>query len=253
MLELRMIGPVVDESDAWYYEWFDEPCISPKSVLAFLKEAAGNDVKLTINSYGGSVFAGSEIYTAIKSYAGHVNVIVSGMAASIASVIALAGDDIQISPLGQFMIHNAAMLNYGDNNSMDKASEILTGTSDGIAKVYASKTGKSVDEIKKLMDNETYFNADEAKEFGLADGVLFSFKPEFELVASAGAVASKEKIAKFKELQNLSVKPVDEKITIESISALIDKKLDNFAEKIEQSQNNKSKTDEKISLENYIH
>ena len=262
MLELRMNGPVVDDSDAWYYEWFDEPCVSPKNIREFLENAGTTDISVTINSMGGSVFAGSEIYTALKNHTGHVEVVVGGLAASIASVIAMAGDTIKISPLGQIMIHNAAMFNYGDHQGMSKASEILFNTSESLARVYAQKTGKTVDEMMDLMNKESWFTADKAVEVGLADEVLFLESPEFEMVASAGGYVSKEKIAEFKailEAGGTKQKPkllteasvAEGRITVKEVSDIVSKLLDEkLSDKTKKSQ---KKPENNTGLENYIY
>ncbi len=252
MSELRLNGPVVDDSDAWIYDWFGEPCISPNGVHAFLENAGNQDITLTINSMGGSVFAGSEIYTALKNFPGQVNVVVGGLAASIASVIAMAGDTVKISPLGQIMIHNASMLNYGDHKDMSKASEILFDTSESLASVYSQKTGKSVEDMMALMEKESWFTADKAVELGLADEVLFSEKSEVTLVASAGGFMNKEKIAEFKAIltQKESLSNQENPLTIEAVekvvSKIIDEKLSDKTIKSELEPENKP------GLENYI-
>ncbi|XHB95503.1 head maturation protease, ClpP-related [Lactococcus garvieae] len=245
MLELILNGPVVDGEDALGYEWFGVPCISPNNVARFLQEANGQEITVLINSKGGSVFAGSEIYTRLKNYSGKVNVVVSGIAASIASVIALAGDTVKISPLGQFMIHNASARNEGDFEDMSKFSNVLFGTSESIAKVYASKTGKSVDEMMDYMKSDSYFTADKAVELGFADEVLFSEQSELELVASAGEVLDKAKISEFKSFlfQNLRSKETgipNLSLNAEEIknliSSTIDQKLESLAKEKEEPQ-----------------
>lgn len=258
MLELRMNGPVVDDADAWFYTWFGEPCISPSSVLKFLDDAGSQDVTFTINSYGGSVFAGSDIYTAIKNHPGNVEVIISGIAASIASVIAMAGDTIKISPLGQIMIHNAAMMNYGDHEDMAKASEILFGTSESLATVYASKTGKTVDEMMSLMTEESWYTAEKAVEIGFADEVLFAEKKELSMVASAGGIVDKSKIAEFKALlANKAANPLEKEEKVEAIdspealatlvSKIVDEKLS------EKTKKSKQKPVKATGLSKFIH
>ncbi len=200
MLKFLFNGAVIDDSDAWFYDWFGDSYVSPKLVKDFLAEAGGQDVQLSINSGGGSVFAGSEIFTALKDYGGKIEVVVSGLAASIASVVAMAGDTIKISPLGQMMIHNAAMVDYGDYREFDHASQILFATSESLAKVYANKTGKTVDEVLDLMGAETWMTADKAVEMGFADEVLFAQSETVQLVAGISHIVSKDKIEAFKAM-----------------------------------------------------
>ncbi|GFH42732.1 ATP-dependent Clp protease proteolytic subunit [Lactococcus hodotermopsidis] len=204
MLKFKFNGAVVDDSDAWFYDWFGDPYVSPKAVKDFLAQAGGQDIQLSINSGGGSVFAGSEIFTALKEYGGKVEVVVSGLAASIASVVAMAGDTIKISPLGQLMIHNAAMVDYGDYREFDHASQILFATSESLAKVYAEKTGQTVTKILALMGEETWMTADKAVELGFADEVLFAENEPLQLVASVGHIVSKEKVKAFKAMLDKS-------------------------------------------------
>lgn len=202
MKQLLINGPVVDDSDVWYYAWFGEPYVSPSNVRQFLAEANGEDIQVSINSGGGSVFAGSEIYTMLKSYSGKVSVLVSGLAASIASVIMLSGDTIKAAPLAQIMIHNAQMGQWGDYRDLEHASVVVGGVSQSLVSLYADKTGLSEEEIKSLVDAESWFTAERAKELGFIDEVLFQEK--VELIASAGHYVSKEKIGQFKAMLNAS-------------------------------------------------
>lgn len=232
MLKFLFNGAVIDDIDAWFYDWFGDPYVSPKKVTDFLEQAGGQDIQLCINSGGGSVFAGSEIYTALKEYDGKIEVIVSGIAASIASVVAMAGDVVKISPLGQMMIHNASMVDYGDYREFDHASQILFATSESLAKVYSEKSGKPVNEVLDLMGAETYLTADKAVEMGFADEVLFSNSEPLQMVASVGHIVSKEKIKAFKAM--LADKPDDSTFTINDgkIDVSMPEKNDVKAEKI---------------------
>ncbi|MDC0825452.1 head maturation protease, ClpP-related [Lactococcus petauri] len=256
MQKLIMNGPIVDDSEAWFYDYFGDPCISPKNVLEFLKKSGSEDITLTINSKGGDVLAGSEIFTAIKSYQGEVNVIVAGIAASMASVIAMAGDSVKISPLGKFMIHNASVGNFGDYRDMGKASELLFDTSESLANVYAEKTGKTVSEILEAMDNETWFTAEKAVGFGLADEVLFSEKQDITLIASAGDMVDKEKISEFKAFLaqkelNKESKQNKTALSAEDISDIVNKIVDQkLSEKTQKSEITAVKA---AGLSKYIH
>ena len=253
MLELRLNGPVVDDDDTFMYEWLGSPYVSPKAVLDFLKSAGNQDISLAINSKGGSVFAGSEIYDAIKKYEGHVEVVVVGIAASISSIIAMAGDTIKMSPLGQIMIHNASAENQGDYRQMDKFAGILFDTSESMARVYAQKTGLTVEEMMDLMNQESYFTAEKAVEIGLADEVLYSEKLEFSMIASSGDNISKNKIAEFKAIltQQNSLSNQQNSLTIEAVEKLVSKIIDEkLSDKTIKSQ---LQPENKPGLENYIY
>lgn len=237
-----MNGPIVDDSEVWFYDYFGDPCISPKNVLEFLNKSGNQDITLTINSRGGDVLAGSEIFTAIKDYPGRIDVVVAGIAASMASVIAIAGDTVKISPLGKIMIHNA--------------SELLFDTSESLANVYAAKTGKTVSEILEAMDNETWFTAEKAVEFGLADEVLFSEKQDITLFASAGDMVDKDKIAEFKAFLaekelNKEKKQSKTDLSAENISDIVSKIVDQKLS--EKTQKSKAKAVKAAGLSKYIH
>lgn len=205
MTVLLINGPVVDDSDAWFYDWWDDPYVSPGKVRAFLEEAKGQPIQVSINSGGGSVFAGSEIYTMLKSYSGRVDVVVSGLAASIASVIMLAGDTIKASPMAQVMIHNAQMGTFGDYRDFEHASVVIGGVSQSLVGLYAQRTGLSTEELKSLVDAESWFTASRAKELGFVDEVLF--ESDLPLVATVGNMVPKDKIAEFKAMMNAGQGP----------------------------------------------
>lgn len=180
--KINIKGPIVSNSDAWIYEWFGIEATSPKSVSDSLVQANGEDIEVEINSGGGSVFAGSEIYTALKSYKGNVVVKIVGLAASAASVIAMAGNKVMMSPTAQIMIHNVSSRASGDYRDMEHTAEVLRNANDTIANAYRIKTGKTQEELLALMDKETWMTADKAKELGFIDEIMF--ENDTQLVAS---------------------------------------------------------------------
>lgn len=147
--------------------------ISPKRVLSELDQAAGDDIELYINSGGGSVFAGSEIFTALKEYRGKITSKVTGVAASAATFFILASDEVYVSPLAQMMIHKAATRTEGDSTAHASGFDLLDGADQAIAKVYQARTKLKESEILDLMSKTTWMNADKAVQLGFADGVLF--------------------------------------------------------------------------------
>lgn len=144
--------------------------ISDKTFQKELK-ALGDVKKLTIrlNSPGGDVFQGWTIYNLLKQHKAEITVFVDGMAASIASIIALAGDKIIMGDGAQIMIHRAWTGAYGNAGDFEKIVDRLDSIDAQLVKTYAAKTGKSQDEIKAMVDAETWFDADQAIEIGLAD------------------------------------------------------------------------------------
>lgn len=182
--KINIKGPIVGNSEAWIYEWFGIEATSPNSVSKVIDEANGEDLEVEINSGGGSVFAGSEIYTILKDYKGHVTVKIVGLAASAASVIAMAGNKVMMSPTAQMMIHNVSTYTSGDYRDMEHSAEVLKSANNTIANAYRLKTGKTQEELLKLMDNETWMTAQKAKELGFIDEIMFD--EEQQLIANHG-------------------------------------------------------------------
>ena len=169
-MDIYVNGTIVDSEDAWVYDLFGIENASPEKIRDALKEADGNDVDIFINSGGGSVFAGSEIYSMIQRYRGNVTIHVTGLAASAASVIACAGKCL-MSATAQMMVHNVSSYGSGDYKNFDKMSEILKKANEAIAAAYVQKSGMSMQDALELMDIETWLTAKDALEYGLIDGI----------------------------------------------------------------------------------
>lgn len=203
MKKINVKGVIVNSDDKWIYDWFGVESTSPKDVSAFLAECKnGEDIEVEINSPGGHMFAGSEIYSALMEYLGNVVVKITGLAASAASVIAMAGSRIMMSPTAQLMIHNVQSYTSGDYRDMAHMSDVLENTNISIANAYRLKTGLSENELLALMNKESWFNAQKAKELKFIDEIMFD--DQAVLVASMPAVniLSNEMIAKTKLLIN---------------------------------------------------
>ena len=162
---LRLEGPIDDESF-----WGDE--VTPKAFREELNADAG-DITVWINSPGGNVFAAAEIYTMLRDYPGSVTVKIDAIAASAASVIAMAGNKVLMSPVAMLMIHDPSTIAMGNTKDMEKAIATLNEVKESIINAYAAKSGLSHNRISKLMENETWMNAKKAVELGFADEVLF--------------------------------------------------------------------------------
>lgn len=146
--------------------------------------SSSEPVEVIINSGGGDVFTGSEIYSRLKDHKGQVIVKIVGVCASIASVIAMAGDTVEMSPTGLFMIHNAMTWTYGNTKEHRKQIEALEVINNSIALAYQNKTGLPMDTIRELMEEETWFSCDRALEYGFVDKQMFMEKISREMVAS---------------------------------------------------------------------
>lgn len=163
---LFLNGEISDET--WYG---DE--VTPKMFKEELQDGEG-DITVWINSPGGDVFAAAQIYNMLMDYKGNVTVKIDGLAASAASVIAMAGTEVQMSPVAMMMIHNPATIAIGDSSEMKKAIDMLDEVKESIMNAYEIKTGLSRSRISHLMDAESWFNAKKAVELGFADKLLFS-------------------------------------------------------------------------------
>jgi len=187
------------------YDWIGWEATSPRKVEQELSDIDEGDVIVDINSGGGSVFAGSEIYTLLKSSEKNVTVNIVGIAASAASVIAMAGKTVRMSPTAQMMIHNATIATHGDYREMDHTSEFLKNVNQSILNAYKIKSGMSDEDLKKMMDDETWFTAQQALEHKLIDEVMF--EEQIQAVATNDGLLPldvlteiKNKIMKDKEL-----------------------------------------------------
>ena len=173
MAKIEVKGTIVADDDKWIYEWFGFAATCPKDVHTVIQEANGEDLEVEINSGGGDVVAGNEIYTALRRYKGNVTIIISGMAASAASYIATARR-CEISPVGIFMIHNVSGGARGDYHAMDKESKILQTINRSIAMAYIDKTKMNLDDLLDLMDKESWLTAEEALNYGFVDAIIES-------------------------------------------------------------------------------
>ena len=173
---LELYGTIAEES------WFDDD-VTPQ---LFRDELfAGNGpVTIWINSPGGDCVAASQIYAMLMDYKGDVTVKIDGVAASAASVIAMAGTKVLMAPTALMMIHNPATLAIGDSAEMQKAIEMLSEVKESIINAYEIKTNMRRSKLSQLMDAETWMNANKAIEYGFADGILEDEKKSSEAVVS---------------------------------------------------------------------
>ena len=174
---LELYGTIAEES------WFDDD-ITPKMFKEELNAGEG-DITVWINSPGGDCVAASQIYSMLMDYKGNVTIKIDGIAASAASVIAMAGTKVLMAPTALMMIHNPATMAFGDHEDMQKAIEMLDEVKESIINAYELKTGQSRAKLSHLMDAETWMNANKAIELGFADDILTDEKLAVDVPAYA--------------------------------------------------------------------
>lgn len=169
--------------------WFGDE-ITPKEFRGELNSGQGK-VTVWINSLGGDCFAAAQIYNMLMEYSGPVDVHIDGIAASAASVIAMAGNHVAISPVGMMMIHNPATVSIGDEREMKKAMEMLSEVKESIINAYELKTGLPRKQLSNMMNAESWMNAKKALELGFADSILYDGDDEPEgMIFSRAAVTN---------------------------------------------------------------
>lgn len=192
---INIKGDVVNDETAAFYSFFDIPSISPSQVSSILNND-DDDVTVDIASDGGDVFAASEIYTLLKKYSGKVTVNIQGLAASAASVIAMAGDQVNISPTAQIMIHKAWGSVDGNADEFAHQATVLSGIDESIASAYEAKTGMKQTDLLNLMSQETWLTAQAAVDKGFADEIMFVDQKAPQVVNSISHIPSKKAVNK---------------------------------------------------------
>lgn len=167
-----MKGTIVSNDDKWIYDWFEIEAVCPRDVDRQLKEANGDEVIVEVNSGGGDVFAGNEIFYLLNSYLGPVTVDIVGFAGSAATIICCGAKKVRAIPSALYMIHNVSSGAQGDYHAMDHQSKVLQTANKSIANAYRLKTGLSEKELLSLMDKESWMDAIEAKEKGFIDEII---------------------------------------------------------------------------------
>ena len=161
---LELHGTIAEES------WFDDD-VTPQLFKDELNAGSG-DITVWINSPGGDCVAAAQIYNMLTQYKGNVTVKIDGIAASAASVIAMAGNTVLMSPVSMMMIHNPATFAFGDHAEMQKAIDMLAEVKESIINAYVIKTGLTRAKLSHLMDAETWMDANKAVELGFADDII---------------------------------------------------------------------------------
>lgn len=183
---LTIDGTIAEES------WFDDE-ITPKLFKNKLASGQGN-VTLWLNSPGGDCVAASQIYAMLMDYAGQVHVNIDGIAASAASVIAMAGTSVNMAPTALMMIHNPFTIAMGDTDEMERAISMLSEVKESIINAYELKTGLSRTQLSHLMDAETWMNAGKAIELGFADSILTDTNHTNNMVSAQSYAFSRRQV-----------------------------------------------------------
>ena len=201
MVTIPMNGEVIPSDYADVYDYLGYENINPKAIKQALSDADGSDVELEINSPGGYVDAGSEIYTALKEYQGQVTAKITGQACSAASWIALAADRVEMSPTAQMMIHRASTMSIGNSDDLASDLNALNSLDKSFVDLYSQRTGLDAQEVYRLMCNTTWMNAKEAVDKGFADEIMFQNDKKPALVNADGSLSVKpDTINKIKNL-----------------------------------------------------
>lgn len=214
---LFLNGTIAEDS------WFDDD-VTPQMFKKELMDGSG-DITVWINSPGGDCVAAAQIYNMLREYQGNVTVKIDGIAASAASVIAMAGDKVLMSPVSMMMIHNPMTIAFGDSGEMQKAIDMLYSVKDSIINAYEIKTGLSRVKLAHLMDSETWMDANKAIELGFADeiiqrnGAVDMEVPQVSMLYSKTAVVNslKERIAEKCRIQQKNETENDNKVKADSL------------------------------------
>ena len=161
-MRIEIKGDIIPNDDKWIYDYLEYDCTCPKDVNNAIEKANGQPLEVYINSGGGEIFAGSEIY-----------IHVVGVAASAASIIACARES-DIAPTAMMMVHNVSSVSRGDYHVMDKSSEVLKKANEAMAAAYVKKSGRDEKDVLAMMDRETWLTGKDAVEAGLIDSVAGS-------------------------------------------------------------------------------
>ena len=196
-MAINIKGDIVDNSTASFYEYFGMDAVSPSGVSQQLADGDDDEIEVNIASNGGDLFAASEIYAMLKDDPRNVTVNVQGLAASSASIIAMAGDVVNIAPTAQMMIHQVWSNVQGNADDMRSSADSLDSADQAVVNAYAMKTGLDRDAILAIMEQETWMNAQEAVDKGFADKIMFVDEKQPQLVNATHTIPSHEAINKF--------------------------------------------------------
>lgn len=199
---INIRGVMIPNDYKWYYDYFGEDSTCPADVQKVLDAFKdGDEIEVYINSPGGVIDVGSEIYTLLRSNQEHVKIYITGEACSAASIAAMASY-CEMSPTALMMVHCVSSGVNGNHNDMEHMAEVLRTADKALCTAYTAKTGMSEEEALEMMEHETWLTAEQAKEKGLIDGIMFE-KEQEEVPLVAGplfALPAKEQMEKVKNM-----------------------------------------------------
>lgn len=197
--KINIKGPIIPNDYKWFYEWFEMDSTCPNDVEKIINEAKGDPIEVFINSPGGIIDAGTEVYTMLKGYNGDVKIYIVGEACSAASIIAMARH-CAMAPTALMMMHCVSSGARGNHTALEHTAGVLRTADDALANAYIIKSGMTKEMVLDMMEKETWLTAKQAKEKGLIDEIMFEEKKPTRLVASSFALPSEEQMAKVKEM-----------------------------------------------------
>lgn len=198
-MKLKVKGDIIVNDEKWIYDWIGwESCCPKDAEEAVAACAEGEELEVEISSGGGDVIAGSEIYSILSGYKGPLTITVTGLAASAASVIAMAGH-CEMVRTALMMIHNTASVARGDYREMEHTAEVLRTANEAVRAAYRHKTGLDEKALSDMMDRETWITAEKAVEYGFADAVAGD-TAETRIAASFGNEIDGDKLARIRAL-----------------------------------------------------
>lgn len=203
-MKINIKGVIIPNSYKWFYDWFDEDSTCPNDIEKALNEANGEEIETYINSPGGIIDAGSEIYTMLRAYKGNVKQYIVGEACSAASVIAMAGY-CEMSPTALMMVHCVSTYGGGNHADMEHMAEVLRTADEALCTAYMAKSGMTKEEALAMMEHETWLTAQQAKEKGLIDGIMFEEQNTQPLVASNFKLPTEEQMEQVKALMKKQI------------------------------------------------
>lgn len=200
MKRVNVYGVIIPNDYKWYFDYFEEDSTCPRDISKAITEANGDSIEVYINSPGGIIEAGSEIYTMLREHKGEVKIKIVGEACSAASIIAMARY-CEMSPTALMMVHCVSTGVSGNHSAMEKMAGVLKTADEALATAYMSKAKMSKKDALAMMEAETWLTAEKAKEKGLIDAVMFEEKEvKSRFAACSFTLPSEEKMNKVKNM-----------------------------------------------------
>lgn len=207
-------GVIIPNDYKWFYDWFEEDSTCPRDVQKVLDAMIdGDELEVYINSPGGVIDVGSEIYTLLR-LRNNVRIYITGEACSAASIIAMSGH-CEMSPTALMMVHCVSSGVRGNHSAMEHMAEVLRIADAALSTAYVAKTGMTSEEVLEMMEKETWLTAEQAKERGLIDAIMFEETEVMPLVAGPMfALPTEEQMEKVRRMMKDSGTKVDKSISL---------------------------------------